>query len=186
MKACAWVNWVAGIALSAAIAFPACGGSDKHAEHPSSSSGDGDETGMPDEESGGSDTAAEGASPSESSEDDSSGEKQAQPTSERSGEDLRTTDKIANIVKIHRDEARACYDKARKDHPEMKAGNLVIHFVLDPHGEVSEADVNKDRSTLTEPGLVDCVVGVIKKIKFPPSSRGMETKVNYPFNFNPR
>lgn len=184
MKACAWVNWVAGVALSAAIAFPGCGGSAKEPEHPSgptSGSDEGDES--PADEG---DTAAVGSEKTQGESPGAAGDKQAQPTTERSNDDLRTTEKIASVVKIHRDEARACYDKARKEHPEMKAGDLVIHFVLDPKGAVTVAELNKERSTLTEPGLVDCVIGVIKKISFPPSSRGMETKANYPFNFNPR
>ncbi len=34
-------------------------------------------------------------------------------------------------------------------------------------------------------GTSNCAVAVIKKIKFPPSSRGMETTINYPYTFNP-
>jgi hypothetical protein len=38
---------------------------------------------------------------------------------------------------------------------------------------------------LTAPAVADCVIGVIKGIQFPKSSRAMETTANYPFNFTP-
>jgi hypothetical protein len=41
-----------------------------------------------------------------------------------------------------------------------------------------------ERSTLKSPAVVDCSIKVITGIKFPPSSRGMDTTVNYPFNLN--
>jgi hypothetical protein len=60
-----------------------------------------------------------------------------------------------------------------------------VHFVLDPAGKVKLIELNQERSTLKSPAVVDCVIGVVKSIAFPPSSRGLETNVNYPFNFTP-
>jgi hypothetical protein len=79
---------------------------------------------------------------------------------------------------------RECYDKARKDLPSLQ-GDMIIHFVLDPEGKVKLAELNQERSTLKAPPVVDCALKVIKSISFPPSSRGMESTVNYPFNFTP-
>lgn len=98
--------------------------------------------------------------------------------------DTRTTETIAALVKSHRKEARACYDEGRKQVENLK-GDLVVHFVLKPSGEVKLAELNKERSTITEPSVVKCVIGVITAIQFPKSSKGLESTVNYPFNFNP-
>jgi pyruvate/2-oxoglutarate dehydrogenase complex dihydrolipoamide acyltransferase (E2) component len=98
--------------------------------------------------------------------------------------ETRTTAVIADTVKAHRKDARACYEKALKQLPDLK-GDLVIHFTLKPNGDVKEADVNRERSTIVAPMVVSCVIDVIKAIHFPASSRGMESQVNYPFNFNP-
>jgi hypothetical protein len=98
--------------------------------------------------------------------------------------DKRTMEIIAATVKTHRKEARDCYEKAQKQIPGLK-GDLVVHFVLKPSGKVKIADLNKERSTITEASVVSCVIDVITAIDFPKSSRGMETTVNYPFNFNP-
>jgi hypothetical protein len=97
--------------------------------------------------------------------------------------ETRTMEVIAQIVKENRKPVRECFDKAKKDLPDLK-GDMVIHFVVDPDGRVKKADLNQERSTIKSPAVVDCSIKVLQGIKFPPSSRGMDTTVNYPFNFN--
>jgi hypothetical protein len=97
--------------------------------------------------------------------------------------ETRTMEVIAQIVKENRKPVRECFDKAKKDLPDLK-GDMVIHFVVDPDGKVKKADLNQERSTIKSPAVVDCSIKVIQGIKFPASSRGMDTTVNYPFNFN--
>ena len=98
--------------------------------------------------------------------------------------ETRTMDVIRKLVMDNRKAARKCYDDARQDQKDLK-GDVVIHFVLDPEGKVKKAELNQERSTLKAPVVVDCVIGVIKAIPFPKSSRAMETSTNYPFNFTP-
>lgn len=93
-------------------------------------------------------------------------------------------DVIRKLVMDNRKAARKCYEDARKDLKDLK-GDLVIHFVIDPEGKVKSAEPNLERSTLKSTAVSECVVGVIKGIKFPRSSRAMETSTNYPFNFTP-
>ncbi|HYQ14695.1 MAG TPA: AgmX/PglI C-terminal domain-containing protein, partial [Polyangiaceae bacterium] len=97
--------------------------------------------------------------------------------------ETRTMDVIAQVVKENRKPVRECFDKAKKDLPDLK-GDMVIHFIVDPEGKVKKADLNQERSTLKSPAVVDCAIKVIFGIKFPASSRGMDTTVNYPFNLN--
>lgn len=99
-------------------------------------------------------------------------------------EETRTMEVVAQVVKTNRQAVRDCYDKARKDLPDLH-GDMVIHFVLDPDGKVKKAELNQERSSLKSPAVVDCALKVISGIKFPPSSRGMDTTVNYPYNFTP-
>lgn len=97
----------------------------------------------------------------------------------------RSAKDIEAMVKSHRDEARKCYDDALKDHPGIE-GDLVITWKVGADGAITKIDVNAARSTITEPSVVSCVIGVIKRIKFAPSPRGYESTYNYPFNFHPR
>jgi hypothetical protein len=98
-------------------------------------------------------------------------------------QETRTMEVIASVVKENRKPVRECFEKAKKDLPDLK-GDMVIHFVVDPEGKVKKAELNQERSTLKAPPVVDCAVKVVLGIKFPPSSRGMDTTVNYPFNLN--
>jgi hypothetical protein len=108
----------------------------------------------------------------------------AEPAAPGKGPETRTMDVIRKLVMDNRKAARKCYEDARKDLKDLQ-GNVVIHFVLDPEGKVKSAELNQERSTLKSPAVVDCVIGVIKGISFPKSSRAMETSANYPFNFTP-
>jgi hypothetical protein len=89
------------------------------------------------------------------------------------------------IMAAHRDEARACYDAALPSHPGVQ-GDLVIQFTIDPKGNVTQVSQDTERSQITEPTIVGCVVNVIKKIQFATSPGGYETKAFFPFNFQPR
>jgi hypothetical protein len=96
--------------------------------------------------------------------------------------ETRTMEVIQKIVKDNRQPVRECFNKAKKDLPDL-AGTMTIHFVLDPEGKIKKAELNQERSTLKAPTVVTCAIDHLKTIKFPPSSRGMETDVNYPFGF---
>lgn len=97
----------------------------------------------------------------------------------RSVQDIRT------IIMSHRDEARKCYDDGLKAHPGVE-GDLDIKFTIDPKGNVSDAVVNDDKSSIHEPSIGACVSDVIKKIHFAESAKGFETRAHYPFNFHPK
>ncbi len=106
------------------------------------------------------------------------------PANGKAVAETRTMDVIRKLVMDNRKAARKCYDDARKEQKDL-TGDVVIHFVLDPDGKVKLAELNQERSTLKAPAVVDCVLGVIRGIHFPKSSRAMETSTNYPFNFTP-
>src|SRR5437868_3209461 len=51
--------------------------------------------------------------------------------------ETRTMDVIGQVVKDNRKPVRECFDKAKKDLPDLK-GDMVIHFVVDPDGKVKK------------------------------------------------
>ena len=97
----------------------------------------------------------------------------------------RTAKDIQTIVMARRDEARACYDKALAAHPGIE-GDLDIKWVIDPQGNVTDASVDTTKSSILEPSVGQCIIEVIKKIKFAASAKGYETRAHYPFNFHPK
>ncbi|HVW24032.1 MAG TPA: AgmX/PglI C-terminal domain-containing protein [Polyangiaceae bacterium] len=169
--------WVCAAVLSGVVA---CGGSAPSGAPPETAA-------TPPTEAKPAEAPAEAAKPStadSSAESTGSAPASADDAAPAGDPDTRTMEVIAATVKEHRKDARACYEKGAKQVPGLK-GDLVVHFVLTPSGKVKSAELNKDRSTITEPSVVSCVVDVISGIEFPKSSRGMETSVNYPFNFTP-
>jgi TonB family protein len=98
--------------------------------------------------------------------------------------DARGKNEIQQVMAANRDKVRACYDKALAANPGIE-GDLVVSFVIDPHGEVKQAEVDWSHSDLHVPELDTCAADAVRSIKFPASSRGLESKVNYPFNFHP-
>jgi hypothetical protein len=91
---------------------------------------------------------------------------------------------IGAIVIAHKEEARACYDKALVDHPGIE-GDLVVTWTIDPKGNVVQTSLDTSRSQIVEPTAAACIEGIIKKIQFAPSPGGFETKASYPFKFHP-
>jgi len=92
---------------------------------------------------------------------------------------------IRAIVVAHREEARACYDRALSAHPGIE-GDLVIQWSIDPKGNVTQVSPDTSRSQIADGTVVACVSDIIRKIQFASSAGGFETKAFYPFNFHPR
>lgn len=103
---------------------------------------------------------------------------------EAAPKDARSKEEIQRVISENRDKVRACYEAALKQNPGIQ-GDLVVDFVIDPEGRVKSAEVNWSESELHIPELDTCAADVVKTLKFPASSRGLESKVSYPFNFNP-
>ena len=96
----------------------------------------------------------------------------------------RSVADIRAIITSHRDEMRACYDKALAAHPGIE-GSIDIRWTVDPAGVVTESDVDTSHSEIIEPTVGNCLIGIVKKIHFNASPKGFETKAHYPFNFHP-
>ncbi len=101
-----------------------------------------------------------------------------------SSEPGRRPEDIATIIKSRRDEARKCYDDALKAHPGIE-GDLDIRWKVDPKGVVTEIAADDAKSQIHEASVSNCIIAIIKKIKFAESQKGFETTMHYPFNFHP-
>jgi TonB family protein len=108
----------------------------------------------------------------------------AAPSAAPSG-DARTLESIRAVVSENRQKIRDCYDAALKNNPDI-VGDLVVSFVIDPQGKVKSAEVNWNESDIHVPELDTCAVAAIRTLMFLPSSKGLESSVNYPFNLNPK
>jgi TonB family protein len=125
-----------------------------------------------------------GASPPEANSHETPVTTPATPGPAHTPRDTRGKEQIQQVMAANRDKVRACYDAALPKNPGSH-GDLVLDFVIDPRGDVKLAEVNWSASDLHIPELDTCAVDAVRSIKFPASSRGLESKVSYPFNFNP-
>jgi hypothetical protein len=100
-------------------------------------------------------------------------------SADRSGDDIRT------IVQANRDKFRCCYDVALADHPGLE-GSFVVGFTLAPNGSLKTAALDKTASDIKDDAMGDCAVAILKTLTFPPSRKGKESTVSYPFGFHPK
>jgi hypothetical protein len=106
----------------------------------------------------------------------------APPPSGKVDEPGRRPEDIQTIIGNHRAEARACYDAARKSHPDIE-GNMTYEFVVDPKGNVTRVSLVASKSDITEASVNDCISKILKGIKWAEHTRGLETTMHYMFNF---
>jgi TonB family protein len=97
----------------------------------------------------------------------------------------RNIDDIRATITSNRDRFRACYDQSQKKHSGIE-GKFVLHFVVHPNGTLKAAEVDQAASQIHADDLAACAISVLKTLKFAPSKKGMESTVNYPFDFHPK
>jgi hypothetical protein len=96
----------------------------------------------------------------------------------------RTREDIARVVNAKRPEARACYDDAAKKNPGMPGGTITLTWTIDPAGTVKEVKVDPARTTIDNVVVGNCIAAIISKFSFPASTKKLDTRAVYPFNFN--
>jgi len=97
----------------------------------------------------------------------------------------RCMDDISRAIQERRDQTRACYDKGVKGKPGIE-GRLIINFKIDADGTVEDASQGMQENQITEAAVVDCVVAVIKHLKFGKSPTGKTTRAYHLFEFSHR
>src|SRR6476661_8569514 len=140
MKVCALTSWVGTIVTT--IGLYACGGASSEGSAPATPEAAAPAPASEPTETAPAPSAAAPESPAASGTESAAAEPGGEP-------DTRTMESIAQVVKAHRKEARDCYEKGLKQIPGLK-GDVVIHFVLKPSGEVKQAELNEQRSTIRE------------------------------------
>ncbi|HMJ12154.1 MAG TPA: AgmX/PglI C-terminal domain-containing protein [Polyangiaceae bacterium] len=181
MQACTLLNSFAGSVLVFVLGFAGCSSnSTPPAETPNESASTTPDA--PNAES--TETPAEAADSNEKWEGEAEATSSGSGSAASSEQEARSTTQIQKQIVENRKPFRDCYDKARKELPDLR-GTLTLHFVLDPEGKVKKAELNMERSDIKSASVADCAIAVLKGMTFPPSSRGMETTVNYPFDFKP-
>lgn len=88
---------------------------------------------------------------------------------------------VMAVVKKHLSKIQRCYEKALLVNPDI-AGRAEFEWLILPNGRVQRAKVKKS-SVANGTVLHNCVVKVIKRMKFPVAKNGMATTPNIGFPF---
>lgn len=87
---------------------------------------------------------------------------------------------IAGVVRKSVGQMKFCYEKELTQTPTLE-GKLVVTFTIGPSGAVTDA-VEKSDPPFPSRAVTDCVLGRVRKLKFP-AHEGTAITVNYPFVF---
>lgn len=93
-------------------------------------------------------------------------------------------DSIRTEVRRHIDDVRKCYVQGLAVDPEL-TGRVEIQFTIGPQGTVVVAIVTSDGLPATGSGVADCIVEVVKTMRFSPPPGGGNAVVTYPFLLEP-
>jgi hypothetical protein len=196
MRACLFASGLGSTALLLICAFAACGGNKQEAKGPdTASTASAPATSSPDAVPSSTTTTTttlgdggdlQGAKLGSSSTTVIENKPDAGPRPKGSGDEPgRTREDIRAIIAARRDQARACYDNGLANNPNME-GDLDIKWTIDPDGNVTDASADDSKSTIHDKPTTDCILAIIRKIKFAKSNKGYESKMHYPFNFHPK
>lgn len=94
-----------------------------------------------------------------------------------------TKEEIEAVIRANLAQIKACYERNLQGDREL-AGRVKTNFSISPAGNVTAASI--DSSTLGSPSTENCIVGAIKRWKFPLPRNNSSVQVKYPFVFSSR
>lgn len=102
--------------------------------------------------------------------------------------DAGSLDRTAGVVATmqeHHAQLGCCLARWSLEHP---AGGLelVVSLTIEPNGVVREATVPADRGTAVDAATAECVLGVVRPLRFPASPAGRVTTADYPLRIASR
>lgn len=92
------------------------------------------------------------------------------------------TQSVCDLVKSHRDAFRCCFDLWAKDHPGVSV-KVSLALDLAHDGKLRGAELDKAKSTLSDPAFEKCAAAVAGALTYPESPTGKPTKYTHAFDF---
>ena len=89
-----------------------------------------------------------------------------------------TSNEIDSVIKASASQIRSCYQRQLEKSKDL-SGKIVVQFRIGADGVVAAASIKS--TTMKSPPVESCVLGEIKKLKFP--AKAVAT-VSYPFIFS--
>ena len=93
-----------------------------------------------------------------------------------------TRGETRSVIQAGLNQIRHCYERLLQRSPNA-SGRVKVRFVIGVNGRVTSAKVVS--STISDGRMRKCILGVVRRWKFPKPRGGGSVDVNYPFVFNP-
>lgn len=84
---------------------------------------------------------------------------------------------IRRVVRTHINEVKECYEAQLTTNKDL-AGKVMVRFVINPHGKVTESAI--EESSLKNTKVETCITDAIRNWEFPQPAGG-KVVVSYPF-----
>ena len=92
---------------------------------------------------------------------------------------------IMEVIQKRQSGITSCYEKELQTNRTLK-GKVMVSFTIQVSGEVTDVKVNESKSDLKEKKVTDCMVLILKNLRFPARKKGPPQEINFPFNFKPK
>ncbi len=91
-------------------------------------------------------------------------------------------DVIIDFMDRRQPQLSHCYERAIGEGQSI-SGRIIVRLMISPLGRVVEAAVDTKFSTIENPRMRECVLGIVKRMIFPEPLGGGSVEVDYPFTF---
>ncbi len=85
---------------------------------------------------------------------------------------------IAHTFRLFSNKFYKCYE-VEKTNNNLKGGQISVKFTVGENGKVIEAEIESNK---TNKNIEDCIIYIIKNLKFPPPIGNLST-IRYTFDF---
>jgi len=92
-------------------------------------------------------------------------------------------EEIRGVVKEHLKDIRVCYEAGLQRDSKLQ-GKVVMDWGVDGKGKVTKANANKQKTTLKDEKVLNCITESLQSWSFPATPSGNTMSVSYPFFFS--
>jgi len=104
---------------------------------------------------------------------------------EEEGAAVLDREEILKVINMKTTSIRSCYETVLQTNQSLQ-GKLMVNFFIQLDGSVTDAKIVEDKSTMKEKKVNECVMEIVKNMRFAQRKKGEPMEINFPFNFQPK
>lgn len=100
-----------------------------------------------------------------------------------SGGGVFDSDLVVRQLRVRQFAIQRCYERLLADNPRL-SGRVIVRFSIQPSGVVTDATATENSTA--SPAVADCVLTVVRGLRFNPGPVGGAVTYSFPFEFQPQ